>query len=210
MTSKLTMTALAAICGVIGGSPAYAATNILPTAYTSVTVDGTDGVLSAADAGWSGGSTASDKLAPITGAVQPEATQWNHGSFWWDASVSTVSWTVTLDKSYALTGFSIQADDNDTYLLQYWNGSTWADAVDVGTYGAYGLVTRPTYSLATPITTHELRFTATGGDGLYALGHIEAYGSVVPEPSTWVMMLAGFAGLGFAGFRAARKSVAAA
>ena len=32
----------------------------------------------------------------------------------------------------------------------------------------------------------------------------------VPEPSTWAMMMLGFAGLGFAGYRAARKSVAAA
>jgi PEP-CTERM motif len=31
-------------------------------------------------------------------------------------------------------------------------------------------------------------------------------GSVVPEPSTWVMMLLGFAGLGFAGYRQARKT----
>ena len=29
---------------------------------------------------------------------------------------------------------------------------------------------------------------------------------VVPEPSTWAMMLLGFAGLGFAGYRASRKS----
>ena len=31
-------------------------------------------------------------------------------------------------------------------------------------------------------------------------------GSVVPEPSTWAMMLLGFAGLGFAGYRHARKT----
>jgi hypothetical protein len=30
-------------------------------------------------------------------------------------------------------------------------------------------------------------------------------GSAVPEPSTWAMMLVGFAGLGFAGFRASRN-----
>jgi hypothetical protein len=28
----------------------------------------------------------------------------------------------------------------------------------------------------------------------------------VPEPSTWAMMLLGFAGLGYAGFKRARKS----
>jgi hypothetical protein len=32
----------------------------------------------------------------------------------------------------------------------------------------------------------------------------------VPEPSTWAMMLLGFAGLGFAGYRASRKKVALA
>ena len=31
---------------------------------------------------------------------------------------------------------------------------------------------------------------------------------VIPEPSTWVMMLLGFAGLGFVGYRAARKGSA--
>jgi hypothetical protein len=35
-------------------------------------------------------------------------------------------------------------------------------------------------------------------------------GTTVPEPSTWTMMLLGFAGLGFAGYRASRKSVAVA
>jgi hypothetical protein len=29
----------------------------------------------------------------------------------------------------------------------------------------------------------------------------------VPEPSTWAMMLVGFAGLGFAGYRASRRAV---
>lgn len=33
-------------------------------------------------------------------------------------------------------------------------------------------------------------------------------GSAIPEPAAWTMMLLGFAGLGFAGWRASRKSVA--
>jgi hypothetical protein len=32
-------------------------------------------------------------------------------------------------------------------------------------------------------------------------------GRVVPEPSTWGMMLVGFAGLGFAGYRARRSAL---
>jgi len=34
--------------------------------------------------------------------------------------------------------------------------------------------------------------------------------AATPEPATWVMMIAGFAGLGFAGFRASRKRTALA
>jgi hypothetical protein len=34
--------------------------------------------------------------------------------------------------------------------------------------------------------------------------------NAVPEPSTWAMIMLGFAGLGFAGYRASRKSVALA
>jgi hypothetical protein len=33
-------------------------------------------------------------------------------------------------------------------------------------------------------------------------------GSVAPEPSTWAMMLLGFVGLGFHGYRHARKASA--
>jgi hypothetical protein len=35
-------------------------------------------------------------------------------------------------------------------------------------------------------------------------------GSAVPEPSTWAMMLIGFAGLGFAGYRASLKAASIA
>ena len=204
--SKVGMAALAAACGVVVASSASATTNILPGAYTSVTVAGTYGVLRS-NSGWDNSQmTASNELAPITGPVQPEQTQWNHDSFWWDATVSTVpvSWTVTLDKNYTLTGFSIQADDNDSYLLQYWTGATWATAYAIPTDPGYGLMTRPTYTLASPITTDQLKFTATGdSDGFYALGHIEAYAA--PEPSTWALMGLGFAGLAFAGYRASRQ-----
>jgi hypothetical protein len=46
-------------------------------------------------------------------------------------------------------------------------------------------------------------------DGSGGFGFDLAIGGAVPEPSTWAMMLAGFAGLGFAGYRRAREPRAA-
>ena len=44
-----------------------------------------------------------------------------------------------------------------------------------------------------------------GGGG----GATYVYEVTAPEPSTWVMMLIGFAGLGYAGYRASRKTARA-
>jgi PEP-CTERM motif len=46
-------------------------------------------------------------------------------------------------------------------------------------------------------------------DGTGGFGFDFALGGAVPEPSTWAMMLLGFAGLGFAGRRARRRVIAA-
>jgi hypothetical protein len=47
-------------------------------------------------------------------------------------------------------------------------------------------------------------------NGAVDIGQSMASFVVIPEPATWVMLLAGFAGLGFAGYRASRKSDAIA
>jgi hypothetical protein len=56
-----------------------------------------------------------------------------------------------------------------------------------------------------PIKTIEFELTASGGgvgdNGDFALG-TASLSSAIPEPSTWAMMLLGFAGLDFAGWRA--------
>ena len=48
------------------------------------------------------------------------------------------------------------------------------------------------------------------GSGTDADAFTVEVGAPVPEPSTWAMMLIGFAGLGFAGYRASRRTSAAA
>jgi hypothetical protein len=54
-------------------------------------------------------------------------------------------------------------------------------------------------------------------DTIYAFQNVAPVGTTIggsptaaPEPSTWVMMIIGFAGLGFAGYRASRKSAVVA
>ena len=69
-------------------------------------------------------------------------------------------------------------------------------AADLGFFDAIGwnpnidVITDPNYALTT--------------------GEIYAEFGTVPEPSTWAMMLIGFAGLGYAGYRTSRKSAALA
>jgi PEP-CTERM motif len=51
--------------------------------------------------------------------------------------------------------------------------------------------------------------TGTGGNGIDVLAYAQAGlppPGGIPEPSTWAMMLLGFAGLGFAGYRKAKES----
>ena len=94
----------------------------------------------------------------------------------------------------------VQADNNDTYRIEYRQGGNWVTAWDVPAVNSYGLVTRGT-TLAQAITTDELRFTATGGDGYYSVTELQAL-SPVPEPEEWAMMLVA---AGLVGFQVKRK-----
>ena len=55
-------------------------------------------------------------------------------------------------------------------------------------------------------TISSVAFTSSAGFGTFDQPRISGIASAVPEPSTWAMMLLGFAGLGFA-FRHSRRKV---
>jgi hypothetical protein len=108
------------------------------------------------------------------------------------------------------TGESASASASDvayyvpTGVVAYINlvasGGSGENAGGTGVYSA----------LADPMITIDPTFLANN-PGTYTLvfsSNINPNG--IPEPSTWAMMLVGFAGLGFAGYRASRKSVAPA
>jgi PEP-CTERM motif len=81
-----------------------------------------------------------------------------------------------------------------------WGGQALTSVGDV-VYGAEGnglVMFTGTYSSIT--------WTNPTFENYYAV----TVGSAVPEPSTWAMMLLGFAGLGFAGYRTSRKPISIA
>ncbi len=61
------------------------------------------------------------------------------------------------------------------------------------------------YAVAHPAAYSSSLFPGANG---VAFGAGQGFSSAVPEPSTWAMMLMGFAGLGFAGYRRARTRIA--
>ena len=179
---------------------AHAATNVLPTGWSVISTVGSVGTLRASS-GWETGASLAAQSSIVDGVFRPEFTQWNTGSWWWDQDPSVnanpVVTTITLNQSYTLDSFSVQADDNDTYRLEYWNGAAWQLAWDIPTQPSFGLVTRNSGLLAS-ITTNQLRFTATGGDNFYAVSEIQAFGvPAIPEPETYALMLAGLGAVGF-------------
>jgi PEP-CTERM motif len=60
-----------------------------------------------------------------------------------------------------------------------------------------------------PIPGGLVAFETTVTNGLWSTGNVTVTASaieVVPEPSTWAMMLLGFMGLGYAGYRRAKRN----
>ena len=57
-------------------------------------------------------------------------------------------------------------------------------------------------------TAKSVDFNGTADDIGFSAITLGSATPVIPEPSTWAMMVVGFAGLGFAGYRAKRKNIA--
>ena len=138
------------------------------------------------------------------GVFLNEGHQWDLDSVWWNGYTHPENDAqINLGGLYTINSFKVQADDNDTYRIQYRvGGGAWQTAWNIPAPGPWGLVTSTT-TLGAPVLADSLRFTATGGDGYYAVSEIQAFGvAAVPEPETYAMLLAG---LGFLGFVARRR-----
>ncbi len=95
------------------------------------------------------------------------------------------------------TGFFVYAADLGTQTLPSNSGASNSDLLTLNN----GLL-QGSYVLAFLDSSNA---TANSG-AIFETGSPGSTRSAVPEPSTWAMMLLGFAGLGFAGYRKARSA----
>ena len=124
----------------------------------------------------------------------------------------TLSQTFSLTAGETISGVvGFQANDYlpfDDYADLNINGDVLFSS-NVGTVGDFGNSGWVPWSYTAPTAgsyTLTLEVANSGDDNLPS-GAVLDSGSPVPEPSTWAMMLIGFAGLGFAGYRASRRTV---
>lgn len=154
------------------------------------------------------------------GTFFPENTFWQSGTVWWNDSSTpdpstTQSLTITLNQVYSISGIIIQADNNDSYTLDYRSSATgsWQTLWNVPfAFNGGGLATRPStdqttqYTLSTPVDVEAVKFFANSGDGDYSVSEIQLFGSAgsgptpppssgVPEPGTWGLLAAGASAL---------------
>lgn len=153
--------------------------------------------------GW-GGSVVSDASTLVDGVFLFQGNQWDINTVWWDengqAPGDNNNIVIDLAGTYYIDAFTVQADDNDAYILEYLDeNDEWKLAWDVPNYNWYegidlwGMQTRPdpydntmAYDLTTPLTAKALRLSGNlnSGDRYFSVSEVQAFGHAVPEPST--------------------------
>lgn len=201
MKSKMLIFFVILACWALGVSSAAADSNVALS--KPVTLIGTF-----FQGGWGGGQVV-DKATIVDGLFLPRHNQWDQGPVWWDEYNGRphAYIEINLGQLYLITGFIVQADDNDAYRLSYWDGSAWQVAWDIPNYDAYGwgMQTRPDpaddtarYLLPAPIVTDKLLFEARvdqSVDKYFSVSEIQAFGSPVPVPGSLLLVASGLLGL---------------
>ncbi|MCP5521273.1 MAG: hypothetical protein H7A46_06965 [Verrucomicrobiales bacterium] len=129
------------------------------------------------------------------GLFVPAGTVWYGGTIWWtegDSPGATVE--IDLLGTFTIESLVVQADDNDAYLLEYYDpqDGLWKTAWDVPNadfvngVNVFGMQTRPNpqdeteqYILPAPIIASALRFSGKvppQSDGAFSVSEIQAYG----------------------------------
>lgn len=108
---------------------------------------------------------------------------------------ASVDWKLTAGDSYWL----IQTKASNELLAVYGKTLSSDHDIKIAFVGSVG-------NTIHQVVTDAEHYSANGY--WVAFNNITTAAAAVPEPSTWALMLLGFAGLGFGGYRASRKRAA--
>ncbi len=143
-------------------------------------------------------------LSTLTdGNYLAQGTGWTNGTIYWYGTAPALE--IDLAGTFTITKMNVQADDNDNYRIDYFDGTSWATAWDVpnadvvNNQNVAGMQTRPDpsdnsalFTLTAPVTATKLRLVADPGagigDGYYSASELQAYGEPVPEPATLLVL----------------------
>jgi hypothetical protein len=89
--------------------------------------------------------------------------------------------------------YDVLREGDDFHIIEHWTG-TWKPGRYVPAVDTFGLVTGDAVSVAGNFNMDRLGFTADPIGGHYSIS--ESQVPEVPEPSTWLMLLAGFGAIG--------------
>ena len=143
------------------------------------------------------------------GAFPDEWQYWQTDTAWWTGFADSV--TYTLSAPAAIGGLTVSLDNNDSYVIEgSLDGNDWTTMLFVGAFnGNVGggmdtfstIASDPFYDASVaatfnPMTASLVRITSVDGDALNSVGELAL--AAVPEPSAWMLMAAGLAGLGLA------------
>lgn len=173
------------------------AANVLLTDIAGVTTSGTAGVLRGGSV-WHPATPPAAVGTLFDGVFLAQNTKWTEGTFWWDenafpTAANPVTIEIELIAARTLNRFVVQADDNDKYVVDWWNGAAWEVAYTAAEVFTYGMETRDSGAIAA-ITTNRLRLRGLDGDAYYSLSELQAFS--VPEPVSLLLAAIGLAAVG--------------
>src|ERR1700736_128344 len=162
-----------------------------------------DGIFTPESTGYGTATAISESVQWMTTDGQPAG-----------ASNAPTTLEIDLGSFFSISGAIVQADDNDSYLLQYHNASnnTWLTLWNVPAISSgSGFRTRPnadqtTFQSLGPIVTDAVRISAISGDAGLGVSEIQLSGSAVPEPGTSVLIAMGAPAILSLGRRCKRRS----